>query len=987
MDQFLNHPIDSENELIEAYTVGHRLVKFLSSILPTHDDYFSEDIDEAEARSRSIEQLDAVLKYLDQIAILIDKQAHEDYIRSVLTEESDAVDIIGVGPKSHVIPDDDGYVNEPYETIESPDWNETTKIDNATVAVPDFANHFKKMDRNSQPRLTDLGIISESVDVILVESDTSFQSARGGGHAAPKNNVVLRVHSDLRPAQRKNDGCPTRKDVSLMSNYPVNKSSQKGSESPPSIVASFSNVQTATADHGLNATETRQEFLTPHAYRFEIPEGCDKHITPNLLQSDDELTQQDSSTSGGDSGVRGKVKAWPPKPDPPDKFSNPMDLSIASGESRIRRVDRGSTSFYSVESNPSSSSVSSVEPVNVRRERPSSPLPLEQHVIAKTSPDTMRPLLRKENDSSLMLRQFRPLTPPPDATSDMEKDPIGSLRLNWVDNQDIRKETRMRNRSGFSSSSCSSVDEEVQDCEVDQNDHAGHCFSSDRVEAHTHGRTNGPVLENSDLSNTNDWRISETAFRLKEDAFRGKENSTSKLAVVDTTARKKDFISSNLNGTTDSNGFLNVTERVIRQNDTVSPFIENVSTSARVIASEGSMTLTDLSATIAARETRERPYRNKSRRQMSVIPSFTEQPGSGHSQSQLVDTKRASDVDVKNINEPVKRSLESERAEVPVTRSSDISEGKPEVELPLSNFPNVNEVSLSSSYAPSVADWNLDSGDEGNILQPTVDIMGFPVSTMDNQSRHPKPSAVKINSSFEMASVAKVDSFCNKLHPEWPGTWTNSKTDSAMQDHSFEMTANRLSQDSMIQFWASKGQYPVVNETTVHHRPVDDTSAKADAVPQVLSNERTVSSTSRSSSSQDFPLLDCSTPYPQYSNDLLDSFHLREELSPNMGESFRKKADDATEKPASIPRVEASSQLVLDINSNFVDKEDNYTMRKMRDGDGRRGNKLLCRKDKDHDDYRFPNELDSLEVTNLLDSQRQTSRAYHFKGCVRFLLE
>jgi len=80
LDQFLYHPIDTRDELLEAYMVGHRLVQFLSSILPTHGSYFMEKAQ----RDRSQEQLVQVLQYLDQMAVLIDKQEHEDYIRSVL---------------------------------------------------------------------------------------------------------------------------------------------------------------------------------------------------------------------------------------------------------------------------------------------------------------------------------------------------------------------------------------------------------------------------------------------------------------------------------------------------------------------------------------------------------------------------------------------------------------------------------------------------------------------------------------------------------------------------------------------------------------------------------------------------------------------------------------------------------------------------------------------------------------------------------------
>jgi hypothetical protein len=82
LEQFLHHPIDSREEILESYMVGNRLAKFLGGILPTHGQYFSKDLELA--RKRSQDQLAMVLKYLDQIALIIDKQEHQDYISTVL---------------------------------------------------------------------------------------------------------------------------------------------------------------------------------------------------------------------------------------------------------------------------------------------------------------------------------------------------------------------------------------------------------------------------------------------------------------------------------------------------------------------------------------------------------------------------------------------------------------------------------------------------------------------------------------------------------------------------------------------------------------------------------------------------------------------------------------------------------------------------------------------------------------------------------------
>lgn len=97
-NQFLHHPIDTMNEMIESYLIGKRLAYFLSIVLPKHKDYNNNTIEEqtkdrtdntkyyafVPARDKSKEQLITVLKYIDQIEQLIDKQEHEDYIRSVI---------------------------------------------------------------------------------------------------------------------------------------------------------------------------------------------------------------------------------------------------------------------------------------------------------------------------------------------------------------------------------------------------------------------------------------------------------------------------------------------------------------------------------------------------------------------------------------------------------------------------------------------------------------------------------------------------------------------------------------------------------------------------------------------------------------------------------------------------------------------------------------------------------------------------------------
>jgi hypothetical protein len=69
------------NSLREAYLVGNRLVKFLSTVLPTHPDYFKTQPSEfVTLRSKSQAQLVQLLQYLEQIALLIDEDQYNKYI-------------------------------------------------------------------------------------------------------------------------------------------------------------------------------------------------------------------------------------------------------------------------------------------------------------------------------------------------------------------------------------------------------------------------------------------------------------------------------------------------------------------------------------------------------------------------------------------------------------------------------------------------------------------------------------------------------------------------------------------------------------------------------------------------------------------------------------------------------------------------------------------------------------------------------------------
>lgn len=93
---------ESTEALAESYLVGNRLVKFLSIVLPTHPEYFSNAPNLQALRKRSQGQLVELLQYLEEVAIVIDELEYNRYILRDLTpeEENLVLGLTGVGRKS-----------------------------------------------------------------------------------------------------------------------------------------------------------------------------------------------------------------------------------------------------------------------------------------------------------------------------------------------------------------------------------------------------------------------------------------------------------------------------------------------------------------------------------------------------------------------------------------------------------------------------------------------------------------------------------------------------------------------------------------------------------------------------------------------------------------------------------------------------------------------------------------------------------------------
>lgn len=495
--------------------VGHRLVRFLSSILPTHAEYYSVDDAGAAARDRSQEQLAAVVKYLDQIALLVDKQEHEDFIRSVLSSSSSdpqggaeqAEREMSLRDESYYDDGDDdtdGNHDQSYEQhsymggcSESTDILNNTTITSANTASihseqqpqlllqPRSKSAQRPTGKNALPLPPlsdhDRSTISESVDVVL-DTD-SFSKAAGGrsNSSSPMKSSFLREdqastpnHTILRVDCQKQGG----RKVSPENNNDTTASSSTGGSpiaksvaSPPRSGARPFVFQQKWPPPSTNKPPPKPPSTSPFAARntnrrvVSPQRQDDTSMTESLSTSARLETSEDSSfrmvtsatpSSSGEGHakqqlqqqrvspvctVRSKVQAWPPKPDPP---------SGGGGTLLGRR---------SVPMEDSNSFSSSAEPSPTRPDRPSTPLPLEQHAIAVTSPESALPLLQQYSPDTVR-RRFKPLTELHDQSAEMDEEE--SIKA-WTDPKADRMVAAKTDSTSFSSSSYSSPSSRERD--------------------------------------------------------------------------------------------------------------------------------------------------------------------------------------------------------------------------------------------------------------------------------------------------------------------------------------------------------------------------------------------------------------------------------------------------------------------------------------------------------------------------------------------
>ena len=357
--------------------VGNRLVKFLSTILPTHCDYYTQDdVTAIEARERSQGQVSIVAKYLDQIAILIDKQEHEDYISSVLwqhqEEKSNKIASLSDQQREHMYysddtDDDPNDVNKYLETIPSVGSDSTARLNNTSTSsacntvdssdqnrqLPPKSNYGSKQSNSlfahgsTSRRSTyrdeqhDISVVSDSVDLLLESPDVSSgKNFLSEDPSSTPSHTILRVSPT-------NEAKPDR-------HAPRSLSDQMKPQQLPIVrshwVANQPTKQ-STIDKALNSSVDR--ILDSAERANEVGSPSSRHLSPER-------------SIGG--SVQSIIRSWPPKQDPPgvniesvqqSRGLEPLENSVnlrfkpmSDLQRRAAELDKGSPSRESVELEP-----------------------------------------------------------------------------------------------------------------------------------------------------------------------------------------------------------------------------------------------------------------------------------------------------------------------------------------------------------------------------------------------------------------------------------------------------------------------------------------------------------------------------------------------------------------------------------------------------------------------------------------------------------
>lgn len=145
-----------------------RLCKFLSTILPLHQDYFANDMELKVLRVKSQTQLADLLPYLDQLESVIDEEEHQLYISLVLGTEGE----------------DDDDDNVDHETTDQSNVN-------TTISSYDFPP-------NPQNASLDMAIILDNSLVDSYEQEAVELPPRAPRRRSPVRQSASSSHSKIR---------------------------------------------------------------------------------------------------------------------------------------------------------------------------------------------------------------------------------------------------------------------------------------------------------------------------------------------------------------------------------------------------------------------------------------------------------------------------------------------------------------------------------------------------------------------------------------------------------------------------------------------------------------------------------------------------------------------------------------------------------------------------------------------------------------------
>jgi hypothetical protein len=338
--------------------VGQRLVKFLSVILPTHTDYYKEsDIKASAARKRSQDQLSVVSKYLDQIALLIDKEEHEDYISSVLNQHQQGIsnEIQPVSRQNrdemyHTDDtDDEGDRSSSYlATNNTRESDSTDKRDNISAGntikspsihrqstniahsggqqrfpLPVTSIRNNALKQSDHQNIQDSSVISDSVDVCIDNTNSSTKNRfLSEDPISTPSHTLLRVspYQDIQTSQSKQQPI-TITPVAYTSNR-----GQISNKSEESFSSDFGSVTSNGKIAQSNMPIGRSHWIANRpATRKMLPKTTDNSFSSvdrNVITDTTEtpkisniVSQATPQSPGG--SVRNIIRSWPPKQDPP----------------------------------------------------------------------------------------------------------------------------------------------------------------------------------------------------------------------------------------------------------------------------------------------------------------------------------------------------------------------------------------------------------------------------------------------------------------------------------------------------------------------------------------------------------------------------------------------------------------------------------------------------------------------------------------------